>query len=261
MGPNNFPLPTSDQTPGQNADFIFTQWDDVSLDDLNLSLYQFDNTSPHVLSQESEYVSSVYPALLVQEQSGQAVETSVQLGPEIQTLELHANGSGQDRVREHSKRNHRISEINSISISSWVRITFHYPPVTTHPNRVPVILQLKEFMSRSITPTYLQISSTVHLHKYHHRSRHQVLTDIAPTRFGLKLLMLQSLQDIHGPRNYKIRRISGMIDVPVGGPALTLTATKHMGDPGMLFGTKKPHTSLSTTVRSRCVTLRGTVQR
>src|SRR5712671_673379 len=118
-----------------------------------------------------------------------------------------------------------------------VRKILHYPQVTTHPNRVPVILQLKETTFRSITPTYLRISSTAHLHEYHHRSRHQVLTGIAPTRFGLKLLMLQSLQNIRRPQNYKIRRILGKMGVPVGGPALTITATEHMRDPGTSFGT------------------------
>jgi len=192
MGPNNFPLPTGDQPSGQDAGFFVTQsrWGDVLLDDPNSSSYQFTNSLPHVSPQESEYASTVYPALPDPEQLSETVETSLQLGPGIQTFELHANDSERDQVREHSKRNHRVSEINSISISPWVRITFHHPPVTTHPDRVLVILQLNDTTSRSITPTYLRISSTVHLHRYHHRSRHQVPTSIALTRFGLELLMV-----------------------------------------------------------------------
>jgi len=80
----HFPLPTSDRSSGQNADFLFTQWDDPIS-----PLYQFDDFLPHVLPQESEYVSSAYPALPVEEQLGETVETSLQLGPEIQTFELH----------------------------------------------------------------------------------------------------------------------------------------------------------------------------
>jgi|SRR5712671_1345943 len=118
MDPNDFPLPTSNHPFGQNVDLLFTQWNDVlpvagrhppPLDNPNLSLYQLDNSLPHVLPQESEYVSGVYPAFPFQEQLGQIVETSLQLGTEIQTFELHANGSGSDQVREDRKRNHRIS--------------------------------------------------------------------------------------------------------------------------------------------------------
>src|SRR5712671_1315447 len=120
MGPNNFSVLTSDQSSRQNANFLFTQWDDVSLNDLNSSLYQFDNPLPHVLSQESECVSGVYPVSVFsfQEQLGETVETSLQLGPEIQTFELHANGPGHDQVREYCKRNHRVSEL--------IRLAYHY---------------------------------------------------------------------------------------------------------------------------------------
>jgi len=103
MGPTNFPLHTSDQSSRQNADF-FTQCRDISLDDPNSPLYQFNNSLPRVLPQELEYVSSVYPVLPVQEQLGETVKTSPQLGPEIQTFELHTNGSGPDQVRERSEK-------------------------------------------------------------------------------------------------------------------------------------------------------------
>jgi len=98
---------TTNHSSGQNADFLFTQWDDISPDNPNLpsSLYQFNNSLPHVLLQESEYVSGVNPVLPIQEQLGQTVDISLQLGPETQTFELHANGPGPDQVRERSERN------------------------------------------------------------------------------------------------------------------------------------------------------------
>jgi len=107
MGPNNFPLPTGDQPSGQDAGFFVTQsrWGDVLLDDPNSSSYQFTNSLPHVSPQESEYASTVYPALPDPEQLSETVETSLQLGPGIQTFELHANDSERDQMREHSKRN------------------------------------------------------------------------------------------------------------------------------------------------------------
>ena len=171
MGPNDFPLPTSDPSFGPNVD---TQWDDVLLDNPILSLYQLNNNLPHVLPQELEYAAGVYPVFPIQEQLGQFVETSLQLGAETQELvdkQLRANGPGPNQVREHRKRNCGHSKINSTSILSWVRMSFHYPPVTTHSDRVPIIPQLKETASCSITPTYLRIGSAVHFHKYHHRSR------------------------------------------------------------------------------------------
>jgi len=44
--------------------------------------------------------------------------------------------------------------------------------------------------------------------------------------------IVDGLQDIYRPQNYKIRRISD-----VGGPALTITAAKRMDDSRTLIGT------------------------
>ena len=192
-------------------------------------MYQFDNSLPPILPQESEHVSAVYPAFPFKEQLGQTVEKT--LGPEIQTFERQANSSGPNQVREHCKRNHRVSEIHSNSISSWVRIAFHYPPATTHSNRAPIILQFKETISCSITPT----SSTVHFHRCW--TTHQVLIRYCTNKIQTKLLMLQSLQNIHRPRNCKIRRISGTMDVKIGGAALTITETEYIDDLRTLLGT------------------------
>jgi|SRR5712671_1699147 len=104
MGQNVFSLPTGDHPFGQSADYSSTQGDSVLLDNPDLSSDRFGSPFPQVSPQKSEYVSGVGPELPIQEQLGQTFETNLQLGSEIQTFELHVNGSGPDQVRERSER-------------------------------------------------------------------------------------------------------------------------------------------------------------
>ncbi|KAH9966460.1 hypothetical protein BC827DRAFT_1152922 [Russula dissimulans] len=115
---NSFSPPTIDHPSEQSVDYSSTQGDNGPFDDPNFSL-------PLVLPQESEHVSDVYPVFAYQEQLGQPVETSLQLGPEIQMFHLHAQASRPDQ---------------------------YIIMATTYSNSVLIILQLKKKTSRSVTP-------------------------------------------------------------------------------------------------------------